>query len=182
MTELYLVRHTEVEPVAAVPAPDWLPTPAGLAAAERLATAPVWRSVTVVATSPEPKARATAAPIAREAGLPLRVEPDLREVGRPGQPLVRRTDYVALVAAYFAGEPVAAWEPAEAARRRIGACIERIAADAAGPLAVVSHGLVLSLHLGLTLAEWNAIPLPAVAEAPGPFLGVDEFLRAQRSS
>jgi hypothetical protein len=34
--------------------------------------------------------------------------------------------------------------------------------DADGDVAVVSHGRALAIHLGLTPAEWAAIPLPAV--------------------
>ena len=162
---VYLVRHAEVELRADVSAPAWELTPAGRAAAARLADAPLWREVERVATSPEPKALETARPLARAAGVPLVEEPDLREVARAGTPILAAADYRALVGRYLSGEQVAGWEPAERARSRIETCIARLVAEGRGPLAIVSHGLVLSLYLALTPAEWEAIPLPAVAVA-----------------
>jgi phosphohistidine phosphatase SixA len=127
---LYLVRHAEVEPRKGVPAPDWQLTVAGHEAARLLAEAPAWRALTSIASSPEPKARATAEPIAVAAGLELRQEPDLREVRR-GIPVVEREAY------------------------------------SAGALAVVSHGFVLSVYLGLGHADWQRIASPAVAVVGG---------------
>ena len=181
---MYLVRHVEVEPVAGVPPHEWLPTDAGLAAARRLAQAPVWRDVRTVATSPEPKARATAEPLARAAGVPLRVEPDLREVVRGAPPALAAAEHRDRVRRYLGGgDPVAGWEARDRARDRFAGCVRRLLAGAPAPLATVSHGTILALYLGLAFEEWCAIDLPAVAVADPttgtllePFRGVDEFL------
>jgi broad specificity phosphatase PhoE len=147
------------------PPPTWPLTPAGRAAARRLARLPLFRDVSLVATSPEPKARDTAAPIAARAGLPLRQEDDLREVDRGRTPILARAEYVDLVRRYLTGERVEGWEPPDVAHGRFARCVDRLVAESAGPLAVVSHGLVLSLWLGLSPEEWERIPLPAVAVA-----------------
>src|ERR671914_357194 len=57
---LYLIRHVEVELRDGVPPEEWPPTPAGLEAADRLAGEPFGRDLSLVATSPEPKAVAAA--------------------------------------------------------------------------------------------------------------------------
>jgi broad specificity phosphatase PhoE len=178
---LYLVRHTEVALEDGVPPHRWLPTAAGLEAARRLAAAPLWRDVDLIATSPERKAVATAEPIAQAAGLDLRVEPDLREVERAVSFLDAEAhrDHVSR---YLRGEPIEGWEPKAQAHERFQICATRLVAAASGPVAVVSHATVMALDLGLTPEEWVAIPLPAVAVADPasrrllwPFVGVDEL-------
>jgi broad specificity phosphatase PhoE len=162
VARLYLIRHVEVALRAGTPPEEWLPTPAGLEAAERLALESFAPGLTLVASSPEPKAVATARPLSAATGAELRVEDDLREARRPGTPILERDAYVALVARYLAGEEVPGWEPAAAARARFAACVERVAAGGRGPLAVVTHGLVLSLYLGYGVEEWRALRLPDV--------------------
>lgn len=161
MTTLHLVRHTAVELVAGVPPRDWPVTEEGRRAADRLARDPRWRELTLVATSPEEKAVETATPIARAAELAPRLDEDLREVERRIR-VLPRDEYVGLVSRYLAGEEVDGFEPQEHARRRFDRALARAAALAAGPVAIVTHGLVLALHLGLTPEEWEAIPLPGV--------------------
>lgn len=180
---LYLVRHVEVSLVDGVPAHEWLPTEAGREDARRLATVPGWRGVGLVATSTEPKARATAEPIASAAGLPLRVEPGLCEVARETAPVIDAAEHRERVRRYLGGEPIAGWESREHAHRRFVRCVDRLAAETDGPLAIVSHATVLALYLGLTHDEWAAIPLPAVAVADPrtrrvlrSFQSVDELL------
>ena len=180
---MYLVRHVDVEPVAGVVPHEWLPTDAGLAAASRLAEAPVWLDVRTVATSPEPKARATAEPLARAAGVPIRVEPDLREVVRDAPPALAAAEHRDRVLRYLGGGRIDGWEARDGALDRFAGCVRRLLAAAAAPLAIVSHGTVLALYLGLSFEEWLAIDLPAVAIADPttgtllePFRGVDEFL------
>lgn len=161
MAVLYLVRHTAVELVDGVPPPDWPVTEEGRRAAERLARDPAWRGLALVATSPEAKAVATAEPIARAAELAPHLDADLREVARHGTPVLPRARYADLVSRYLAGEPFEGWEPQEHARRRMSAALDRAAASP-GPAAVVTHGLVLALVLGLSPEEWEALPLPGV--------------------
>ena len=171
MATLYLVRHTAVELVDGVPPRDWPVTEDGRRAAERLARDPAWRALSLVATSPEEKAVRTAEPIARAAELAPHVDDDLREVARHGTPVLPRAQYVDLVARYLEGEAFEGWEPQEHARRRFAAALDRVAVRAGGPAAVVTHGLVLALLLGLSLEAWAAMPLPGVVrviEWPAP--------------
>ena len=121
-------------------------------------------------TSPEPKARATAEPIAAAAGVELRVDRDLREAERGAAPVDDRAAFVARVDAWLGGTRVPGWEERDLASARIVGCIERLLAASSGDLALVSHGTVLSLYLSwlrgqerVDLREWEAIPLPAVA-------------------
>jgi broad specificity phosphatase PhoE len=164
VARVFLIRHVEVELRDGVPPEEWLPTAAGLEAARRLAGEPFVSELALVATSPEPKAVATAEPLAAAAGVPLRVEHDLREVRRTHQRVVPRETYVDLVGRYLAGERIEDWESREAAAARFSAVVERLAAEAEGPLAVVTHGLVLSLRLGYGLEDWSALRLPDVVE------------------
>lgn len=169
MRPLWLVRHAAVNPLDGVPPEAWRLSGEGTTAAAELAHDPGWGEVALVATSPEPKARDTARPLAAARGAPLREEGGLREVRRRGTPLLPRPAYVELVGRFFAGEPVPGWEPRDEARERIRAAVARALEEAGGPLVVVSHGLVLSLYLASLegrdvpdLAAWEAIPLPGV--------------------
>jgi len=172
------------------PAPEWELSDEGRSDAAALATSEVWRAVSGVATSPEPKALETARPIAAAAGVSPVAEPDLREVERDRMPVVGPKAYAQAVGEYFRNERDD-WEPREEATARIVRCINRLPANTTGPFCVVSHGLVLSLFLAewarrpLSLDEWAAIPLPAVAivDLAGrslvtPFLSARAFLDA----
>lgn len=189
---LYLVRHAEVILRGDVPPPEWQLSPQGEADARDLARAREWRSVALVATSPEAKTRATAAPIAAAIGVEAQIEHDLREVERPGSELVSAEEYGALVAAHLASpeQSVAGWERGADARARSSACIERLTSENDGTVCVVSHGLVLSHYLahlrGLEtppVEEWQAIPLPGIAvvdiderRLERPFMSLMEFM------
>jgi broad specificity phosphatase PhoE len=189
---LYLVRHAEVLLRGDQPMTAWQLSPIGERQARDLARARVWADLTLIASSPEAKAIATAHPVADAAGLELHIEPDLHEVDRGMTPLVTREEYDAHVAAHFASpwESVSGWETADRARRRAVACIDRLTSGASGSVCVVSHGLVLSHYLanlrGLEaadFAEWQAIPLPGVAivdlesrEVVSPFVSLMEFI------
>ncbi len=172
--------------------PAWQLSPTGEQQARDLGRSPSWAELTLIASSPESKAVATARPVAEAVALELQIEPDLHEVGRGETPLVSAEEYQALVAAHFAspGESVSGWEPGAQAAARAVACIERLTARAPGSLCVVSHGLVLSHYLahvrGLPapdLEEWRAIPLPGIAvvdldgaQLVQPFVSLMEFM------
>lgn len=179
---VYLVRHAEVVPRAGIAPAHWPLSPAGEAAARTLATSPRWASLATLISSDEPKAIATARPIADATGLELRVDPALREVDRGELDLVSTAEYHALVAAHFAGQ---CWERDPAAR--ITACIDLLR----GPACVVSHGLVLAHYLARLLgrepdvAAWRGMAQPAVAVVDrdaktllAPFVALETFLAA----
>jgi probable phosphoglycerate mutase len=171
---------------------EWQLSPAGQQQARDLSRSRAWHELTLIASSPEAKAVATAQPTADARGLELRIEPDLHEVDRGSTPLVSRDEYYAIVAAHFGSpsERVSGWETADAARKRVTACIDNLTKDAEGTLCIVSHGLVLSHYLaelrGLdapVLEEWQAIPLPGIAvvdletrELAQPFVSLMEFI------
>lgn len=186
---VYLIRHAEVVVDEAVPAHEWLLSDEGRRAASELAAAPCWRRVAAVVSSPEPKARATAGPIAAAAMLDLREDPGLREVLRDATWTAGAEAYVGLVASYFEGA-LPAWERLSEAQSRIVRSLERACAEAEGAVCAVSHGLLLSLYVAWldgrrapALHEWKSISLPAVAVADPaerrlvqPFSPVEEFL------
>ena len=153
---LWLIRHATVELRLEEPASVWLLDEAGHAAAEELAVrlAPVPR----VLSSPEPKAVATAEPLARRSGVAVDVDERLREVERAGN-LPDYDAHRAAVRAYLDGDPVDGWEPRDAALARFSAALDRV-----DDAAVVTHATVLSLFLGYDFERWEAIRLPDVIE------------------
>ncbi|MBA2297458.1 MAG: histidine phosphatase family protein [Actinobacteria bacterium] len=168
MRRLVLVRHAPVRLDPETPPRLWELTDEGRAAAERLARLDVFRGVEALVTSPEPKARATAAPIAVTGGYELRVDHGLREAERGAAPVDDRDGFVAQVDAWYGGTPVPGWEERDVAAARIVGAVARLRDELRGDLVLVSHGTVLSLYLAwllgrerVDLAEWEAIPLPA---------------------
>jgi broad specificity phosphatase PhoE len=153
---LWLVRHAPVELRVDEPASTWPLTDEGRAAAEELARA--LPPISVVRSSPEPKAIGTAEPIARASGVEIELDERLREVGRAAN-FATYDAHREAVRSYLAGEPVDGWEPHGRALERV-----RDAVVALDDAAVVSHGMLLSLLLGYSFEQWNRIALPDVIE------------------
>ncbi len=165
---LYLVRH-------AAPAPDPRRSPAewrlsvdGRRAAEQLAADWPGGVLAALYSSPEPKAIQTAEPLAKRFGIDVQVRECLHEVQRPTGWL---EDYRRRVADYLSGGTLNGWEPLPAAQQRIVACVRAVAAEAGeGPVAVVSHGMALTLLLAAlrggppSFTEWRFMLMPSVAE------------------
>ncbi len=186
---MYLIRHAEVVVDEAAAAHEWRLSEDGRRAARELASAPCWRRLAAVVSSPEPKARSTADPIAAAARLAVEEDEGLREVRRNATWTAGANAYIALVASYFGGT-LPDWEPPSEAQTRIVHSVERAWAEVDGSLCAVSHGLLLSLFLAWldgrgapTLEEWMSISLPAVAVADPterrlvrPFSSAGEFL------
>jgi broad specificity phosphatase PhoE len=165
---VYLVRHAAVTMRPEQPIAHWHLSPEGRAAAEAMGAEPFWAEVEAIATSTEPKAVGTAQRIAAPHGLPLRIEPDLREVHRSWA----GEGYRELVRRYFAGEALEGWEPRQQASARVRACIEGVVrANSGRDVAVVSHGLALTLYLeglldmdaGAAFDVWSGLGFPDVA-------------------
>src|SRR5438105_5004024 len=150
---LWFVRHAPVEVRLDRPASTWELSDDGRADAEALA-----RKLAPVPSSPEPKAFATAEPIARLSAVAVEVDARLREVARETNAPTYDAHRDA-VRRYFHGEPVDGWEPQAAALARF-----RAALDGVDGAAVVTHATVLSLFLGYGFAQWNRIALPDVIE------------------
>ncbi|MDP1821424.1 MAG: histidine phosphatase family protein [Acidimicrobiales bacterium] len=110
--------------------------------AERLEVAP---RIGALLTSTEPKAQQTAAVIAERWPVDVVADDRLREVERPWI----GTGYRSVAHRYLRGELPDGWEPHPAVAERASAAVAA-ALEAAGsaPVVVVSHGLVLAVHLG----------------------------------
>jgi len=167
MALLYLIRHARSQ-MMGDEIERWPLSEQGRREAGVLARQNFWREVEFIFSSPEPKALQTAWPAARRWDIPLEAVDCLHELHRPR--LVR--DYDMVVARLFA-EPetsIAGMDPAAQAAERITRCLkELVASHPEQTLAVVSHGLILTLFLARlenrcpTVAEWRAISFTGLA-------------------
>ncbi len=167
MAYLYLIRHARSQMMGDA-AWRWPLSQRGHREANTLARQDLWRRVDRILCSPELKARQTAEPAARRWGLPLQGVNCLHELRRPR--LI--DDYQATIARVFA-EPersIAGLETASHAADRVQRCIQDlVAAYPNQTLAVVSHGLLLTLFLARlqdrwpTVEAWQAVPFAGVA-------------------
>ncbi len=166
---LYLVRHAAVTPRPEEPGALWHLSPEGRAAAEQLGAEAYWSDVSMIYTSDEPKAVATAQRLAAPNDLPIRIERYLREV--EGRAWVD-SGYAEQVHAYLSGDGPKGWEPIDEARSRMRDAIDAIdGRHADKDVGVVSHGIVLALYLsdvvGLSTTQaielWEGIRFPDVA-------------------
>ena len=147
--KLYLVRHAAATVRPELPSTQWHLSPEGRAAADALAEESFWPAVRGIDMSAEPKAAATAQRIAARHGLPICVEPELREVERPWT----EGDYAHFAYSYLAGGAVDGWEARAQALTRMQRSIDRIVAQRDGrDFVIVSHGLALTLYLSHVLA------------------------------
>jgi len=167
MALLYLIRHARAQMLGDA-AERWPLSEQGRREAGILARQNFWREVELLFSSPEPKALQTAGPVARRWGIPLVAVDCLHEVHRPQ--LI--PDYEIVIARLFAQPEtsIAGVEPAAQAAERITDCIKGLVAAHPGQtLAVVSHGLILTLFLARledrwpTVAEWHAVPFTGLA-------------------
>lgn len=189
MALLYLIRHARAQMMGDA-AERWLLSEQGRREAGVLARQDFWREVELICSSPEPKALQTAEPAARRWGIPLVTVDCLHELRRPR--LV--PDYETVVARIFA-EPeasIAGLEPAARAAERFTRCLENLVeAHPDLTLAVISHGLVMTLFLARlkdrwpTVAEWNAVPftgLAVVDTTPSPWRLVKDWSRVSETA
>ncbi|HXV59819.1 MAG TPA: histidine phosphatase family protein [Vicinamibacteria bacterium] len=162
--ELYLVRHGVTdwnEDGRLMGRSDIGLNARGRAQADRAAEALVSRSIEAVYSSPQPRARQTAEPIARAHRLEVQVEPAFDEVwldaawmGKTLAELRDDEDLVRLVEnpAYECD----AIEALSAVRERTVGEVERLGERGFGSVVVVSHGdplrVIVAAYLGLELS------------------------------
>ena len=153
---VWFVRHAQVVLELDRPASSWKLSAEGHAAADDLAVslAPVPR----VLSSPEPKAVATAEPLARRSGVEVEVDARLGEVARDAN-LPDAASHRAAVRAYLSGEAIHGWESADVACARFSTAL-----DGLDDAAVVTHATILALFLGYDFDAWSRIALPDVIE------------------
>lgn len=170
MRTLYLITHAHTSADPAADARTWHLSELGGVQAQRLAEQPWWADVTHVALSSEAKTRLTVAPVLRQRPLSVVTDARFDELKRGGW----LPDYAAQVRRAFAApaEAIDGWEPAAAALARFRAGIDDLAAAHPGAVvALVSHGLVLSLYRAWLLGydrvrfnDWQQLSFAAVAQ------------------
>ena len=120
-------------------------------------------------SSPEPKARETAALVAGALGVPCELDQDLREHGRSSVSQLPQERFRAAIADLFAHseELVFGDETGVAAEQRFTQAVERVCSlHKDGTVVLVSHGTVISLYVARisdcdAFTFWKELGLPA---------------------
>jgi broad specificity phosphatase PhoE len=166
---LILIRHSISDVDFAKPYTEWGLTAAGERAAAELADLLGAFNPKDVVTSPERKARATAAILSDRQGVPTHIEPDLREHERSSIGKLPRSDFDDGIRRLLCStdDLVFGDETADAVFRRFSFALER--ARSAAPehdVFAVTHGTAISIYVGRILgidpvAFWHDLPMPA---------------------
>lgn len=156
---LHLVTHAHTRQEPAVDARGWVLSEMGVQQAQALAEAAFWADVEQVVISSEPKTRLTAQPVVARYGLPVRMDARLDELRRVGW----IEAYGETVRQVFAHpqRSIGGWESAADAQTRCVAAVDDLMVRfAGGNVAIVGHGLTLSLlrawYLGQKTVDWDA--------------------------
>ena len=159
------VRHSMAVPDEGRHPTEWVLDSAGRALAaelaDRLEVAP---AVGVLVSSTEPKALGTAEVIGARWGAEVRPDDRLREAMRPWV----GPGYRAVAHRYLRGEEIDGWEPHGDVASRVAASVDEACDDAGDtPVVVVTHGLVLAVHLRRRLGPefdaesfWSCLAFP----------------------
>ncbi len=168
---LYLITHAHTEQIMQVDARIWRLSTRGVEQSQLLACLPLWDSVQRIVLSSEPKTRLTVEPVIAQRAMPVVVDRRFDELRRGGW----IDDHGEQVRAAFSRpeDSVGGWEPAAGALHRFVKGIDDLCrAYPDQCLALVSHGLVLSLYRAHLLnqscvryADWQALNFGAVALA-----------------
>lgn len=172
VARLVLVRHAQVAPDPALPATAWPLSDRGVADAAALGRHAALEEVPRFYHSPKVKAASTAAIIA--SGRPVVPLADLRELERGAAGWLPDPEgYRRLVLEILRrpDESVQGCEPARQAQRRVTEAVSAAVAGAEGrTVAVVSHGIALTLYLCHLLqldppdpTIWESIGTPDLA-------------------
>ena len=168
MSRLVLVRHARPVVVPGAPPETWELDERAREDCVLLAHTLRDLELPAIVSSPEPKARQTAAVLGLRLGVPVAEDAAFREAARPSEWV---DDYRAAAPAYLASGGDSRWEPHTAVVVRFAAAIERARkANPGRDLVVVSHGLAITLYLdALGLVDpipfWDTLTLPAAWEA-----------------
>jgi broad specificity phosphatase PhoE len=185
VSHLILIKHSLPALDPAAPAPEWCLSEEGRRRAELLARRLEGLAPAVIASSPEPKAIATASLLGAHHHLPVQVVGDLREHER------RRTAYLgdqafqdAVIAALrHPDELVLGEETTGAARHRFTAAVTGLLTTTPPErtLALVTHGTVLALYVAAAtgvdvVALWRRLGLPSYVVLSRPYLALIEIV------
>lgn len=144
MSRIYLITHAHTAQQPDRAAELWELSPRGEQEAAQLAHADFWAEVTRIVVSAEPKTLLTVGPVLARHSLPVSIDCRFDEVRRGGWV----ENYADRVERFFAQpeQSVGEWECAAAARRRmVAGLMHQVQSHPGATLAVVGHGLGLSL-------------------------------------
>jgi len=150
MPVLRYLSHPQVTIDADMPVTEWPLNNVGQAriAALCVVAPQMLADTTAIYSSPERKARDSAAPLAAALGLPVQIAGDSSENDRSSTGFLPPKAFEVMADQFFAHpcESVCGWERAIDAQARIVSCVERILTDSpAGDLLLVGHGAVGTL-------------------------------------
>lgn len=167
---LVLIRHSQTEPVADVPANQWLLSAEGRRRCDPLALRLQAYQPDVIVTSPEPKARETSELIAEKLGVQVIIGEKLYEHDRSGEPYTQHDLFLANVAAFFANPTRLMFgnETAASAYIRFSGAIKSLLCTYEQQnLAIVAHGTVITLYVAHAMRIpafefWRKLGMPAL--------------------
>lgn len=175
MSRLVLVKHCPPQIDPAVTSHRWVLSRDGQASCDWLAEALRREGVAALYASLEPKALETAALVAVRLGLEVRPREGLHENDRAGLGFLDAGELEERMRHFFASPAslVIGDETADAARARFLAAVRAIQREAGeATVAVVTHGTVISLLLGLDervepYDMWKSLGLPSYVVLDG---------------
>lgn len=182
---LILVRHSLPEFVTGVPASQWQLSEEGRRRCQPLAQRLAAYEPTTIISSTEPKAIETGQICSDSLGLPFETVPGLHEHQRGViLEMESREDFEVQVGRFFEQPDrlVFGSETADQAHDRFSTAIARITAQLpTGPLAIISHGTVMTLLIARAanldpLPFWKSLGLPALAVLSIPELRLLEVV------
>jgi broad specificity phosphatase PhoE len=184
---LILIKHAMPEIKQEQASSSWHLSEAGRASCESLALALAHYQLSMIVSSAEPKAHETAEILRDRLNVPVQIAPGLHEHDRTGVPyLDNPSQWNALIEQFF-GEPdnlVLGRETATAARDRFATALgAALANHGTGNLAVVAHGTVISLFIGLhnnidMMSFWRTLGMPSFGVLQVPSFRIEQTVHA----
>jgi broad specificity phosphatase PhoE len=171
MAYLYLIRHPSTQPDPAIPASQWWLSETGRVEVHTLINLPIWKHITTVYTSTQPKTTVVGELVSLTYHIPFMALDALDEARRD-----RWLDAEAFDAAqraFFAHPqiaPVRGWESASSAALRFIAALDHLLAvhKPGDSLAFVSHASILTLYAAHlrevepTMEQWRRVGFAAI--------------------
>ena len=176
MSTLLLIKHSLPEIRPELPSIEWTLSAEGRRRCFWLADRLRPYGISVLYSSPEPKALATAALVSAELSVPCRRHPDLRENDRTGFPFLPNKEWMQRFHEFFdyPERICIGAESAVSAGHRFDRAVKEVLREAhEQTTAIVSHGTVITLFLtrynSLDAFElWQSLSLPSFICASAP--------------
>lgn len=164
MTKLIFITHPAVDADPDLPASQWKISSVGKEEASRLLEQEFWNDVSIIFTSPEPKASEVANQAAKEFNLDIKEVNELREIDRSVTGFLPTEQYMKAVEEFYIHptDSYKGWETANDATLRIKTAIESALNNYEdGTVVVFGHGMI-----GTCLACWVKGIDPSFNEDP----------------